>query len=187
MKRRQLSEEEERLWQHVTRNDAPLSADDKRRLPETEKKQHAAPARAHREAWPVFTQAASALPDLSRGAYAGIDRNTAERFRKGHYPLDGTLDLHGMSREKAHIALGNFLHSHYGRGSRCVLVVTGKGKKQQLQYEAAQDIFHGVLREMLPQWLGEPGLRPMVLAFDVASSKHGGSGAYYILLRRKRG
>ncbi|MBY0407454.1 MAG: Smr/MutS family protein, partial [Rickettsiales bacterium] len=44
----------------------------------------------------------------------------------------------------------------------------------------------GVLREMLPQWLTEPGLRPLVLAYDTAKPQHGGSGAYYILLRRKR-
>ena len=116
-----------------------------------------------------------------QGAYAGIDRNTAERFRKGESFIDGTIDLHGMSREKAHIALCRFLGAHYERGSRCLLVITGKGSKNQ-----SGEMQRGVLREMLPAWLDEPGLRGIVLAFDVAKPKHGGSGAYYVLLRRKR-
>ena len=41
--------------------------------------------------------------ELSCGAYANIDRATSERFRKGDYPIDATLDLHGMNREKKRI------------------------------------------------------------------------------------
>ena len=108
---------------------------------------------------------------LALGAYAGIDRSTAEKFRKGKYPLDATLDLHGMSRQQAHMALSGFVQGHYAMGSRCLLVVTGKGS---------------VLRELLPGWLDEPGLRAVVLALVVAARQHGGSGAYSILLRRKR-
>jgi DNA-nicking Smr family endonuclease len=108
---------------------------------------------------------------VQKGAYAGIDRNTADRFRKGKYPLDASLDLHGMSREQAHMALSQFVYAHHELGARCLLVITGKGT---------------VLRELLPNWLDEPRLRPFVLALDEAKQQHGGSGAYYVLLRRKR-
>ena len=132
---------------------------------------------------------------LAQGAYANIDRNTAERFRKGDLRIDAAIDLHGMNREKAYMALSGFLRAHYDQGSRCLLAITGKGQKKQpekkaagkeMQQESAQGIVQGVLQELLPRWLAEPGLRPMVLVFDVARPKHGGSGAYYILLRRKR-
>ena len=113
---------------------------------------------------------------LARGSYAGVDANTATRFRKGKYDIDATLDLHGHTREKAHRQLKSFIRSHYARDSRCLLVVTGKGKADA----------PGVLREMLPQWLNEDDVRPMVLAFDHARQQHGGGGAYYILLKRKR-
>lgn len=125
----------------------------------------------------IFTpHTAGALPTLKQGQYAGIDRNTAERFRKGNYTIDATLDLHGLSREQAHMALSGFIRAYYSQGARCLLVITGKGYRDGT----------GVLKELLPHWLDEPGLRPYVLALDTASGKHGGSGAYYILLKRRR-
>lgn len=184
MKRRGLTPEEQQMWSHVTRGDTPLPPS-LRALAEPP----APPRRAvvRDSIARDYDQWLSALPKemdslpLSCGAYAGIDRNTADRFRKGEYPVDATLDLHGMTREKAHRALSVFLRSQHERGSRCLLVVTGKGQKPQ-----GNDRQSGVLRDMLPQWLAEPGMRPAVLAFDVAKPKHGGSGAYYILLRRRR-
>jgi DNA-nicking Smr family endonuclease len=96
-------------------------------------------------------------------------------------PIDATLDLHGYKRDNAHQSLLHFIDDHYRQGSRCLLVVTGKGiKSSSLQPSV------GILRESLPVWLADTRLRPMVLAYDVAKPKHGGSGAFYILLRRKR-
>ena len=171
--KRTLTEEEQRLWQHVTQGDAPLPEPKAAVAPQ-------APGRIR-----INRAMESPRIDISRfpvaaapvsvGAYAGVDRNTADRFRKGQYPIDATLDLHGMSREKAHMALSGFIHAHCAMGNRCLLVVTGKGTAPG-----------GVLRELLPHWLDEPGLKPFVLALDVAKGHHGGSGAYYILLRRKR-
>jgi DNA-nicking Smr family endonuclease len=45
----------------------------------------------------------------------------------------------------------------------------------------------GVLRAQVPRWLNEPANRARVLAFDYAQPKHGGLGAIYVLLRRKKG
>jgi len=52
------------------------------------------------------------------------------------------------------------------------LVITGKGT--------------GILRESLPGWLDAPLFRGMISAFGAAAQKHGGAGAYYIMLKRKR-
>lgn len=187
MKRRILTDEEKRLWQHVTRDDQPLQAQG-RAEPSA-----AAPVRVARPSYPEMGRdlLAGAVAEgggaaLACGAYAGVDRKTAERFRRGDYPIDAQIDLHGMSRERARMALGGFLKSQHERGSRCVLAITGKGPRKDMQAGAAQDIVRGVLREMVPHWLAEPGMRPLVLAFDAARPKHGGGGAFYILLRRKR-
>jgi len=183
MKRRTLTPDEIRMWQHITRQDAPL--------PESTRYITAVPPKMFAPAVPQdrryeqYFSMPMSMQDttpLAIGAYAGIDRNTANRFRKGEYPIDATLDLHGMTREKAHRALCQFMKSHHDRESRCLLVITGKGHKSSENERAS-----GVLRDALPQWLMEPGLKAMVLAFDVAKPKHGGNGAYYILLRRRRG
>ena len=44
----------------------------------------------------------------------------------------------------------------------------------------------GVLRRMVPHWLRLPDLRHLVIGFEEASPQHGGSGALYVRLRRRR-
>lgn len=104
-----------------------------------------------------------------------MDRGSAERLRKGSYPIDARLDLHGMSAQRAHAALEAFVSAQFERGSRCLLVITGKGKESG-----------GVLRRSLAGWLEAPALRPMILSLETAQPKHGGNGASYVLLRRRR-
>lgn len=166
--KRTLTEEENHLWRSVAQGATPLRGD-KCFVPK------APPVRVSvRPSFPPErAQYVPSAPQsaLHLGAYAGVDRNTADTFRKGRYPLDASLDLHGMSREQAHMATCQFVHAHYAMGARCLLIITGKGN---------------VLRELLPAWLNEPGLRPFVLALDHAKQHHGGGGAYYLLLRRKR-
>jgi DNA-nicking Smr family endonuclease len=120
-------------------------------------------------------------PALSSGAMIDLDKATAERFRKGQLPIEAKLDLHGMTQEAAHHALNGFLESHRRRGSRCVLVITGKGSKLD---DSGQRI--GILREAVPRWLNEPGNRVHILAFSSAQARHGGGGALYVLLKRVR-
>lgn len=181
MKRRDLTPEEEQLWGYVTRADTPIH--NRNYLPEEtpRRKIRITPHNTYiAHTLPYITQVPQdTKPAIAQGDYAGIDRNTAERFRKGKFTLDATLDLHGMTREKAHRMLMGFIKNHYEMGSRCLLVITGKGQN-------TQNSSRGVLRELLPQWLDEPALKPLILAFDNAKQQHGGLGAYYLLLRRKR-
>lgn len=176
MKRRVLTAEEMQLWQSVTRHDRRIHHGYAAVLPVPSARPAAETARMDMPVWPEVMVSAPLVP----GAYAGIDRGTADRFRRGELPIDGVADLHGMSREKAHHAVSHFIQAHYSRGSRCLLVITGKGTRN------GQAERSGVLREALPAWLAEPALRPLVLAFDSARPRHGGAGAYYILLRRRR-
>lgn len=111
--------------------------------------------------------------DLHVGRSAGVDRRTADRLKRGKLPIEARLDLHGHSRESAHQALYSFIHAAHSAERRCVLVVTGKGK--------------GILQEAVPRWLNDPSLRPMVLSVQYAQQRDGGTGALYVLLRRRRG
>ncbi len=176
MRRRVLTDDEAQLWQAVTQHDRKLDNERFIEKPFAAIRVNVSQPQAQMPVWK------DDFSPLMLGGYAGIDRNTADRFRKGELTIEGTVDLHGMSRERAHQRVSAFIHDHYMRGSRCLLAITGKGMKKTGEAEAQP----GVLREMLPQWLAEPGLRPLVLACDVAKQKHGGGGAYYILLRRKR-
>src|SRR5882724_7196303 len=115
----------------------------------------------------------AAVPDISHGRAAGIDRRSAERLSRGRLPIEGRLDLHGMTQAAAVDRLAQFIARSEAAGKRCVLVITGKGLASG-----------GVLRDQVPRWLNLPPNRARVLAFDYARQQHGGSGALYVLLKR---
>jgi DNA-nicking Smr family endonuclease len=114
-----------------------------------------------------------------------IDARTAERLRKGQIRIDGKLDLHGMNQAVAHTALNQFLSEAYSQNKRCILVVTGKGVKRTGE-DSWMDRGTGVLRDKLPEWLSLSPLCDVILKCQPARPQHGGEGAFYILLRRKR-
>ena len=121
--------------------------------------------------------------ELEVGNTDNLDRNTAERFRKGAYPVEATLDLHGRTEKEAFSAMEDFIKNSYLQGHRRVLIITGKGIKSEDEpwYEAK-----GVLREALPAWLNSPNIRPFILSICPAGRDEGGSGAMSILLKRQR-
>jgi DNA-nicking Smr family endonuclease len=118
-----------------------------------------------------------------RGPGTGIEPNLRKRLQRGTTEIDGTIDLHGMRQAEAHAALSRFIHARVSRGDRTILVITGKGLKK-LGADAATIIEAGVLRTMLPVWLSDPKLAPLIAGWDVAAQPHGGEGAYYVRLRR---
>lgn len=116
---------------------------------------------------------------------AGLEPNLKQRLMRGREEIDGTIDLHGMRQVEARGALGRFIHARWSRGDRTVLVITGKGLKK-LGDDAAVIVERGVLRSMLPIWLSEPDLAPLIAGWDAAAQDHGGDGAFYVRLRRVR-
>jgi len=134
----------------------------------------------------------SSPPPLVSGQLAGLDRRSAEKLRKGQMAVEATLDLHGMTQAAAHAAVARFIAARHAGGTRCVLIVTGKGKAADpFRPKAPPGRFtfsadRGVLREALPRWLNEPALRAHIIAVSPARPEHGGAGAVYVLLKRKR-
>jgi len=114
------------------------------------------------------------------GSVAGLNRRQANALRAGGIEIDAQLDLHGFSRKGAGGKVAAFLARSVRRRLRCVLVITGQGRRDPLA-EAK-----GVLRGGLERWLNEPTTRPLVLACVPAQRRHGGQGAFYVLLRRRR-
>jgi len=112
-----------------------------------------------------------------------IEPRLRQRLGRGQIEIDGTIDLHGMRQAEAHAALTRFIHARATRGDRTLLVITGKGLKK-VNGDATTIVERGVLRSMLPLWLSEPGLSPLIAGWDVAAQGHGGEGAYYVRLRR---
>lgn len=103
-----------------------------------------------------------------------IDRVASAKIRRGKIAIEATLDLHGHTRETAFALLVRFITQAQARGLRVILVITGKGNKEK----------EGILRKLLPVWFNETPLRERIIAYDNASPRHGGSGAWYVRIRK---
>ncbi|MFQ5773801.1 MAG: Smr/MutS family protein [Kiloniellaceae bacterium] len=183
-----LSPEERDLWLRVTRGARPLSKPERARreaVKEAPAEADSAPrnvpkgtATSAPPSPPARTERPPQLPELAPGTVAGVDRRTAERLKRGQLPVEASLDLHGLTQVEAQRELAAFLAEAHAAGKRCVLVITGKGVTKEAG---------GVLRAQVPRWLNLPPNRARVLAFAYAQPRHGGHGALYVLLRRRRG
>ena len=105
-----------------------------------------------------------------------MDRKKFGRLRRGKLAPEARLDLHGLTQAEAHADLTGFILLSQQIGRRLVLVITGKGNPTGA----------GILRQQVPHWLSLPPLRQAVLQLAEAHHSHGGSGAIYVYLRRRR-
>ena len=101
----------------------------------------------------------------------GISVEVVRKLRRGHWALQGQLDLHGLRREGAREALSQFIHESNRRGLRCVRVVHGKGHGSP----GREPVLKGRVRRWLVQ-------KNEVLAFVQARGSDGGAGALIVLL-----
>ncbi len=174
--------DELRLWRQVTESIAPLG----RRPPAVEASEEE-PEKKPPKAPPRTVRAPSKPPTAARQppALSPIDRRTASRLTRGTVTIDARIDLHGMTQAAAHGRLARFLAAAQADGARMALVVTGKGRPAS---EAADgDRERGVLRRVVPMWLASAEMRPFVVGFGEAGPTHGGAGALYVRIRRRRG
>jgi DNA-nicking Smr family endonuclease len=104
----------------------------------------------------------------------GVQNGVFRSLRQGKYPLDARLDLHQHTVEAARSAVFSFVRDCVEHEVRCALITHGKGEGRKQP---------AVLKSCIDHWL--PQLDE-VMAFHSAQKQHGGSGATYIMLRKKR-
>ena len=110
-----------------------------------------------------------------------LNGNTMSR---GQIDIDSTLDLHGMTQEEAKHATINFIKVANKNNLKIILIITGKGISNENTNTRYKNRYErGVLNKNLPAWLQMPEIRDYVNGYRYANQKHGGEGAYYILLK----
>jgi DNA-nicking Smr family endonuclease len=182
-RKRALSAEERELWESVAKQIKPLRK--KLRAAKAASPEPDAPVAAKAVVVPPSppstkvqrapkSDVAPAVPPL-----VSLGRRERSQLSRGRKEIDARLDLHGMTQTRAHRALFGFLQRSHHEGLTFVLVITGKGK---LGAESER----GVLRRQVPQWLGLPEFRALVVGFEEAHIGHGGEGALYVRIRRSR-
>ena len=182
---RRLSPEERELWRNVTRAVKPIRPEVAEALPAA----RAAPDNASAPLpapLPRPPPTAKAKPEqpVPPPPLTPLGRRLKGRVARGAEPIDGRLDLHGLTQAQAYDALQGFLRGAQARNAKLVLVITGKGARSSSSYEGSEA--RGVLRQLVPRWLAMPDFRAAVVAFETAHTGHGGEGALYVRLRRSR-
>lgn len=112
------------------------------------------------------------------GCIKGFSKDLMARLRRGQFPLQAHLDLHGLTKQEAESRVRGFLLESYRLGRRCVLIVHGRGLNSENNIP--------VLKERIPVWLARGPAKRVVLAFSTARPYDGGTGAVYVLIRRQR-
>lgn len=167
MTHRRLSPEEARAWARVAATVKPIG-------------QRAADFEDLAAVMEAGGQQAD-VPPAGRSKQADAPRTTAppaelrgnKKVRRGKLSIAASFDLHGHTQASAARDLPAFLEDQQTKGTRCVRVITGKGRQGQ-----------GVLRRNFLFWLESPAARRLVSGYAEAHPKHGGAGAFYVFLRR---
>lgn len=160
MSGRDLTDKEKRAWSAATRSVKPLTG------------RRGTPAGT-----PKVRGDTGVLPSIqlrNRPLPAPQNRQNERSVRRGKQAISASFDLHGHTRDSAFQILPRFLRQEQAKGSQCVIVITGKGKRGE-----------GVLRQSFLHWLELPEARALVSGFAPAHTKHGGTGAWYVFLRRR--
>ncbi|MBS7537600.1 Smr/MutS family protein [Ancylobacter lacus] len=181
--RRTLDPEERALWSYVTRDIARLKPAAPVEAPASEPVREEPPA-APEPPPPVEARPARATPARpSPPPLAPLEPKLRRRLSRGSHEVEARIDLHGMTQAAAHHRLHAFLIAAQSAGHSVVLVITGKGSPEPGFVTEGR----GVLRRVVPHWLAEPAMRPVVVGFETAARGHGGEGALYVRIRRLRG
>ncbi len=195
-RRRELSEEDRALWALLAATVEPLPVRRPRvaRKGRTEENAAALQAAGTPPEMPA-PAAATALPRPAAAVKAApppkppvlpLERRLIRELKTGRRDIDDRIDLHGFTQEAAHMRLMAFLVRAQISGYRNVLVITGKGAREDGR-GAMHEPERGVLRRMVPHWLEMPAARHLISGYSEASLAHGGAGALYVRIRRLRG
>ena len=131
------------------------------------------PSKQREESLPVATKVPPPVPQV-------FDRDVDRALAKGKRMPEAKLDLHGTTLIAAERAVTRFIADASGQNLRVVLIVTGKGTRLE-----GGRLFGGRIRSEFPAWLERPENRARLAGVRPAHPRHGGSGAFYVLLRRR--
>ncbi len=134
-------------------------------------------------ALPMTAQPASRIRVPAARAPANtLDRSWDRKLAGGMVSPDRTIDLHGHTLASAHAMLDHQLDHAIRHGERTVLLVTGRPPRKESERPHAR----GAIRAAIGDWLQLSRHADAIAAVRGAHPRHGGAGALYVILRRKR-
>lgn len=176
---RRLSSDEQALWVALTRTVRPIGRAPAAVRPEASTAAAGASGGERLTLPPPWT----APPKAARTPAAVLDSGWERRIRAGALVPDMAIDLHGHSLSAAHVRLNQAIAAALMRDARVLLVVTGKLRKSEGEAGLSR---RGAIRAEIGHWLQTSPHADRIASVRVAHPRHGGDGALYIILRRKK-
>lgn len=131
--------------------------------------------------------AAVATPTRPLTAH-GLDSSWDRKLARGAITPDFTIDLHGMNLDTAHGRLVGGIGQALAMGARLVLLIAGKPRPQgdhDRPNHSERGERRGAIRAKLLDWLAHSPHASNIAAVRPAQPRHGGSGAVYVVLRKR--
>ena len=107
------------------------------------------------------------------------------KFKKKNYNKTNSIDLHGYTLEEANKAIQDFINKSYEKNINKLIVVTGKGihSNNETNPYVSKDL--SILKYSVPEFIkNNPVLIKLINKIEEASIEDGGSGAFYIYLKK---
>lgn len=177
MARRHLSPDEAALWTALTRSVRPIRPHGRVTPPLPTQ-----PVAVAIKTGLTPPQRPAPAPAPVRTPAAVLDTGWEKRIRGGTIMPDMSIDLHGHSLSAAHVRLNQAIASALARDARVLLVVTGKPPKSAADGASRR----GAIRAEIGHWLETSPYADRIASVRVAHPRHGGDGALYLVLRRKK-
>ena len=97
-----------------------------------------------------------------------------------------TVDLHGYTLDEANIKIDDLINKSYEEQVSKLIIVTGKGLHSQNDKDPYVSKKLGILRYSVPEFIkNNIELMKKILEIKNADIEDGGSGAFYIYLKKK--
>lgn len=177
---RRLSAEEEALWARVVRTVRPLREEAEARAADSRPEPSSPPPKpSFRPDDAPRAKTARRQPPPPAPDRRTLDSHWDRRLARGAAAPDFTVDLHGLGQAEAYEAIDRRLELAVETGARLVLLVTGRPPSPDRPGR-------GAIRAAVGDWLAASRHARSIAAVRGAHPRHGGAGALYIVLKRKR-
>ncbi|MCF6226427.1 MAG: Smr/MutS family protein [Xanthomonadales bacterium] len=105
----------------------------------------------------------------------GLQKQTLRKLRRGQFPIEDQLDLHGLKQQSAEELILEFINHAIESGYRCINIIHGKGLRSESTRPVLKTLCNHLLRR-----------HPAVMAFISAKPADGGTGAVIVLLKHDK-
>ena len=187
MKKRDLSDDEKELWEEFSKSTEPLphqNQKNRKTVPGKKKLINSVNLKDEKKHYIGGKKSPAHVDKAPVSSVLSMDSKLHSKMRQGKIRPEAKLDLHGLNLSQAQPILTKFVLDAHGKGLRLILIITGKGRKTE-----DHDIIpkrKGILKANVPNWLSMEPLSSKILQITNAHVKHGGGGAFYVYLRKKR-